>query len=148
MNGVAPIGGFSGFHTQGAVIGSNLTSLQLTDGVNNTATSAWSFNKVSTTSFTAQFTYTASGNKQADGITFAFQNQNPTALGNVGGALGYTGITGQTVAYEMNIYNGHQIGTNFISNNYTGTYNPTGDVNIASGHPIDVTLVFDEIAQT
>ena len=148
VNGVAPIGGFSGFQAQGAVIGSNSTSLQLTDGVNNTATSAWSSNKVSTSSFTAQFTYTASGNRQADGITFSFQNQSPTALGNVGGALGYTGITGQTVAYEMNIYNGHQIGTNLISNNYTGTYQTTGSINIASGNPIDVTLVYDEITQT
>ncbi len=148
VNGVEAIVGFSGFQTQGAVIGNNSISLQLTDGVNDTATSAWLPTKVSTGSFIAQFTYTPSGARAADGITFSFQNQISTALGNVGGSLGYTGITGQTVAYEMNIYNGHQIGTNYLTNNYTGTYQATGNVNIASGHPIDVTLVYDEISQT
>ena len=146
VNGVAPIVGFSEFESTNMLIDDN--SLQLTDGVNDFASSAWYRDKVSTSSFTAQFTYTASGNRAADGITFAFQNYSPFVLGNDGGALGYTGIIGQTVAYEMNIYDGHQVGTNFISNNYTGTYNPTGDVNIASGDPIDVTLVYDEIAQT
>ena len=149
VNGVSPIVGFSGFQTQGvAVIGSNSSSLQLTNGTGNEAASAWSPSKVSTGSFTAQFTYTPSGNKQADGISFAFQNQGSNALGNTGGSLGYTGITGQTVAYQLNLYNGHQIGSNFITNNYTGTYQPTGSVQVNSGHPIQVTLVYDEISQT
>jgi hypothetical protein len=124
-------------------------SVTLTDGVNSTSSAVWLNTPLNTTQgFTAQFTYQASGNKAADGIALAFQNEGTSALGGVGGSLGYVGITGNTAAYQMNIYNGHAIGTNFVTTNTSGNYNITTGVNIASGDPIDVTLVYDAINQT
>ena len=50
---------------------------------------------------------------------------------------------------EMNIYNGHTIGTNFVTNDSSGNYNATGSVNVReSGDPIQVTLVYNATAET
>jgi hypothetical protein len=125
--------------------------LILTDGVQNEATAVWYQRPVSlptTGTFTVQFDYQAGGNKAADGVAFAFQNQGITAVGGAGGGLGYVGITGPTAAYQINIYNGHTIGSNFVTTNTSGTYLPTGSVSFNSGHAIRVQLVFDVDSKT
>ena len=133
----------------GAKISSN--SLTLTDGNGGEANAFWYPNRldlVSTASFTVEFTYTAGGAKQADGITFALQTQGTSALGATGGSLGYTGINGQTAAYQINLYSGHVQGSNFVVGNTTGTYLTTGEVSFNSGDPIQVQLVFDADSNT
>ncbi|MFM8223892.1 MAG: lectin-like domain-containing protein, partial [Planctomycetaceae bacterium] len=84
----------------------------------------------------------------ADGIALVLQNEGLSALGNTGGALGYVGISGATAAYQVNLYSPHTVGTNFVTTNTSGTYQATGAVNVASGNPIDVVLVYDPAAQT
>ena len=69
------------------------------------------------------------------------------AIGAAGGSLGYGGIQ-QSVAYEINVYKGNTPGTNFVTTGSTGTYNATGSVNVASGDPIKVTLVYNAAAET
>ena len=120
--------------------------LILTDGVQNEATAVWYQRPVTlptTGTFSVQFEYQAGGNKAADGVAFAFQNQGISAVGGAGGGLGYVGITGPTAAYQINIYNGHTLGSNFVTTNTSGTYLPTGSVSFNSGHAIRVQLVFD-----
>lgn len=130
---------------------SNPNQLTLTDGVNDTATAAWNPNLVSiptSGSITFEFTYQAGGDKAADGIALVFQNQGAFALGQTGGALGYVGILGNTAAYQINLYDGHVQGSNFVTTNSSGTYLSTGNVNFNSGDPIGVTIVYDADANT
>jgi hypothetical protein len=126
--------------------------LTLTDNNSDQARSAWFNTPVSTDSFTASFTYQAGGDRQADGVTFTFQNQGLQALGMPGGSLGYYGIAGSTAAYQINLYDGHVQGTNFVQTQsdqgLTGIYNTTGSVDVTSGHPIQVQLTYDAKAGT
>ena len=55
------------------------------------------------------------------------------------------GITGNTAAYQMNLYNYFGVGTSFVLTNTSGTYSPTNGVNIASGDPIQVQLVYNPL---
>jgi large repetitive protein len=127
--------------------------LTLTNGGGGEASAAWFNTPVSTTgSFMTSFTYTDQGGGGGDGIAFVLQNdpRGTAALGGAGGALGYGGSSSiqQSVAYEINVYNGDTQGTNFVTNGSTGTYNATGAVNVASGDPIKVTLAYDAAAET
>ena len=138
-----------------AIAGNVLT---LTNGGNYEASAAWFNTPVSTTgSFMASFTYTDVSTQGADGIAFVLQNdpRGTAAIGGNGGDLGYgegLGVGGSliqpSVAYEINVYNGPTQGTNFVTDGSTGTYNATGAVNVASGDPINVMLVYDAAAQT
>ncbi len=151
--------------------------LTLTDGVNGEARSAW-FNSTvpfvsGSSGFTASFTYTPSGPAtRADGMTFVLQGQGTTALGAGGGGLGYStsdqanGIAAITpsVAYEINLYNGHTVGTNFVTSNtvpatlFFNTVDGTqpGGLNVNSftggtgpgGDPIAVILSYDPVGHT
>ncbi len=137
------------FNLWGNSVTTTTPTLTLTDNVGGEARSAWLKLAVNiASSFTASYTYTASGSKAADGIALAFQNEGTAALGGTGGDLGYVGITGATAAYEMNIYNGHTIGTNFVTTNTSMTYNSTGNVLLQSGDPINVVLTYNASAQT
>jgi len=126
--------------------------LTLTDGGSDQARSAWFSTPVSTDSFTASFTYQAGGSRSADGVAFVFQNEGLDALGANGGALGYTGISGDSAAYQINLWHNHQEGTNFNTNGVTGANGPdylaTGSVSLSGGNPIDVVLTYDEDAAT
>ena len=64
--------------------------LQLTNGAENEAGSAFFTTPTNITNFTTDFTFQLS-DAQADGITFTIQNSSagPTALGPSGGGLGY-----------------------------------------------------------
>ncbi|MCO6453876.1 MAG: hypothetical protein J5I93_01060, partial [Pirellulaceae bacterium] len=88
--------------------------LTLTDNRTNQARSAWLNTPVSTSGFTASFTYQAGGDRAADGAALVWQNQGPQALGGIGGSLGLGGIRGSTAAYEINLFDGHVQGTNFV----------------------------------
>ena len=123
--------------------------LTLTTASLGEARAAWFNTPVSTGSFTASFTYTDVGGGGADGAAFVLQNalSGTTALGYDAGSFGYGGISA-SVAYEISIWNGRTVGTNFVTDGTTGTYNTTTPVNVASGDPINVTLVYDAAAET
>ena len=123
---------------------------RLTDGGGNEARSIiYNQPQPINGNFTASFTYTPSGGgTRADGATFVLQEVGTTALGGGGGSLGYGGIAAPAAAFEMNIYNGHTIGTNFVTNGTTGTYNltqnaPATALNLNSGNPINVVLTYN-----
>ena len=107
--------------------------------------------------FVANFTYQDVGGTgaEADGATFILQNdpRGRTAIGGNGGGLGYGSENAGTpivpgAALQINIYNGHVVGTNFVTNGTTDNYNPTGAVNVASGDPIKVTFSYDPNSTT
>ncbi len=130
-----------------AVLSSDDESLTLTSNQYSQTSAAWLPNKYPTTNFTISFTYTASGEMAADGVALVWQNEGTSAIGEGGGLLGYVGIGGNTVAYQMNLYDYHTIGTNFVMTNTSTDYNPTGSVQINSGNPIQVTLEYDVAQQ-
>jgi hypothetical protein len=118
--------------------------LTLTDGSGGESRSAFFNIPVPVLQFTVQFTFQATGSFLADGTAFVIQNDphGASALGTGGSGLGYNGIT-TSAAYEMNIYNGHTIGTNLVTNGAFGNYNPTGNVALTSGNPIQFTLTYN-----
>jgi fibronectin-binding autotransporter adhesin len=99
-------------------------------------------------SFTAGFTYTVGGNKAADGMAFVVQNNAATAVGLGGGGLGYQGMA-NSAALEFNLYTGAgPVGIAYHVNGVIGQYTSTAPVNLASGNPILVRIVYDSAAQT
>jgi hypothetical protein len=130
-------------------------TLLLTDGANGEASSAWFNTPQYSDGFAAFFTYQeADGTAPlADGTTFCVQNAaaGTAALGGGGGELGFTGIENSS-AFELNIYSGAhggqgiQFGTNGMTPDSpvaTLPYYSTSPVNIASGHPINVQVYFN-----
>jgi Concanavalin A-like lectin/glucanases superfamily/Bacterial lectin len=131
-------------------------TLLLTDGANGEASSAFFNTPQYNAGFAAFFTYQeADGSAPlADGATFCVQNAaaGPAALGGGGGELGFTGIENSS-AFELNIYNGAHggIGVQFGTNGMTADspvatlpYYSTAPVNLASGHPINVQVYFNQ----
>ncbi len=133
LNGVAKLSG---------------TSLELTDGGQEEASSAYFSAPVDITSFTTNFVFQLT-NAVADGFTFTIQNSSPNAIGGRGGSLGYTGIP-DSVAIKFNIFNGNGQGndsTGFYLNGAPPTLpstdlTPTGVV-LASGDAMNVYIVYD-----
>ena len=127
------------------------STLTLTNGGNTEYGSWFESAPQSITSFTASFDYQATANGQemlADGIAFVLQELGISALGGPvseygGSGLGYAGIAGPSAAVEFNVYSGHVQGTNFAIDGSTGTYNPTGGVDLAN--PADPYASGDEI---
>jgi hypothetical protein len=118
--------------------------LTLTDNGSHQARCAFYNTKISFSSgFTAQFTYTASGNKGADGAAFVIQNSAVTALGATGGGLGYTGID-TSLAVAINIYSPNAVGYQYATNGTLGAYSSASPVNFASGNPIQVNLDYSK----
>jgi hypothetical protein len=126
-----------------------------TDGVANQAASAFYDTRQSTGSFTAAFTYQASG--VADGITFVIQNDPSglNAIGSLGSGLGYAATGGNpqeivnSVALEVDFYGftggpGTYLGTQGSSGIFN--YLPTTPVNF--NDPIQFTIAYDASAQT
>ncbi len=141
------------FSGGGAPISSDV--LTLTDNNGFEARSAFANTPVATTGdFRAGFTYTPSGNRVADGVTFVLQKdpRGPAAISANGGALGYGGTTfgiKNSVAVALNLFANNTVGTRlFTGGNVVTPYNPVSPVNLAGGNPIDVTLFYDALTQT
>lgn len=122
--------------------------MTLTDGQDYEARSAFYSVPQSVNSFTTTFTYQDLNQGSADGVAFVLQNSTNgmSALGGVGGSLGYSGIA-PSVAIEFNIYTGSSGGvgvalaTNGLTLSSTGIpYTSVAPVDLASGHPISATI--------
>ena len=77
--------------------------LQLTDGGQYEASSAWYVTPVNVQSFTTDFTFQLS-NPVADGMTFAIQNNSNTIVGASAGNLGY-GYIPNSIAIKFDLFN-------------------------------------------
>jgi Bacterial lectin/PEP-CTERM motif len=124
--------------------------LTLTTNQLNQAASAFFNTPQNITAFTADFTYQASGNRQADGVTFVMQNDSRglNALGGAGHGLGYgvgdggTAI-GNSVAFALDIFQGViGLATNG-SDPPTSNPRSTSPITLGSGDPIQVHLVYN-----
>ena len=122
--------------------------LQLTNGGQEEAGSAFYTTPVDIRAFTTDFTFQIS-NPVGDGMTFTIQNEGPTALGGRGGELGYGGI-GKSVAIKFDIYNNQGEGPD-SSGLYTNGADPTipainltpSGVNLHSGDYMDAHVTYD-----
>ena len=133
----------------------NGSRLQLTDGGQAEASSAWFTTPVNVQTFTNDFTFQFI-NASSDGMTFTIQNAGTAALGPSGGGLGYgaplpTGTPGipTSVAVKFDLFqNVHE------GNNSTGLYtdgaSPTSPsvtlgngVNLHSGDVLQVHMTYD-----
>src|SRR5262249_21919934 len=124
ISGPGTINFSAGFSTAQTVMtfngstGLDDTRLQLTNGGQNQAGSAFYNTPVSISAFTTDFTFQLS-NAGADGITFTIQGNGPTALGPSGGGLGYgpdspggTGGIPNSVALKFDTYSNQGEGPN------------------------------------
>jgi hypothetical protein len=127
--------------------------LTVTDGGANEARSAFLASPVPINAFLASFTYKDVTGGGANGLAFILQNSpvGASALGGQGGGLGYWDVSPNQIspsaALEFNIYTGVPGGrgialaTNGLTADHGGApYASTAPVDLASGHPIDVTL--------
>jgi hypothetical protein len=147
-------GGFAGatpYLNGGASISGS--ALLLTDGGGNEARSAFDSIPVNIQSFATAFVFQLT-NANADGFTFCIQNSGSSAVGTVGGGLGYAGIP-QSVAVKFDLFNNAGEGSD-STGLYTGGANPftpaidlssTG-INLHSGDPINVTISYDGTTMT
>jgi hypothetical protein len=103
--------------------------------------------KVSVQGFTNDFTFQIA-NPGADGITFAIQGSSPSALGVVGGSLGYGGMS-NSVAVKFDIYDNAGEGTNSTGLYVNGAVPSVpattigGGVNLQSGDVMAVHMTYD-----
>jgi fibronectin type 3 domain-containing protein len=135
------------------------TALELTDGNDSEARSAFTDNAVSVQGFTTSFTFQLTS-AQADGFTYTMQNQAPTAVGGGGGDLGYGGTPGITpsVCIKFDIYSNNGEGTDstglFVYGDApeepTGSYKveasddmTSSGVVLTSGDPMTATLSYN-----
>jgi hypothetical protein len=133
----------TGWQTNGTLAGITNNTLLLTDGNGGEASSAFYTNaQYVGGNWNASYIYNSHGGG-ADGTAFVLQTTNPAAIGGGGGQLGYTGIAGNSLAYEINIYNGGTIGGTLASNGATGTYQSVAPVNVAGTNDILVNLSFN-----
>jgi hypothetical protein len=127
--------------------------LQLTNGGSLEAGSAFYTQPVNIQAFTTDFTFQLS-NPQADGFTFTIQSGSPSALGGVGGSLGYAGIP-KSVAIKFDIYNnaGEGADSTGLFTNGTAPTVPAIDltstpINLHSGDYYNAHLTYDGLNLT
>ncbi len=126
------------------------TSLELTNGGSNEASSVYYATPINVQSFATDFKFKLT-NATADGFTFTIQNAGSAALGAVGGSLGYAGV-GQSVAIKFDLFQN----AGDPSNDSTGIFvdgavpiGPTSidltgtGVNLHSGDEIDANLTYN-----
>jgi hypothetical protein len=126
----------------------NGNRLELTDGNINEAGSAFTTNPVNVDSFITQFRFQLT-NPNADGFTFVIQGGGPTALGALGGGLGYAGL-GSSVAVKFDLFNNQGEGSD-STGLYTDGASPTvpaidltnTPINLHSGHVCFVGMTYD-----
>ena len=132
------------------------TRLQLTSGLSNQAGTAWFNTPVNIQSFSTNFLFQLS-NPMADGITFTIQNTGLTALGPLGGGLGYgpdtpggTGGIPKSVAVKFDLYSNVSEGAD-STGMYTNGASPTtpavdmtaSGLDLHSGDAMPAALVYD-----
>jgi Legume lectin domain/Chitobiase/beta-hexosaminidase C-terminal domain len=135
----------------------NSSSLELTDGGDYEAGSAFWTTPVNIQAFIANFTFQLTS-ATADGFTFTIQNAGTTSLGNTGGGLGYgvdpNGGTGggiaDSVAVKFDLYNNDGEGANTTgvftdgASPSTPSYSLTSSgITLTSGDTIAAQLLYD-----
>ena len=157
--GVSFTGGFSTASSSMIFNGStklNDTRLQLTDGLSNEAGAAWFNTPVNIQNFTNNFSFQLA-NPSADGFTFTIQNAGLTALGPIGGGLGYgpdapggAGGIAKSVAIKFDLYDNNGEGpdstglyTNGASPTIPFTDLSTTRINLHSGDTFSVNMVYN-----
>jgi hypothetical protein len=116
-----------------------------TDGNGGEAVSAWYDYPVFIDGFTATFTYQDVGGSpgnNADGMSFDLQENGPTFLGSTGGDLAVDGLS-PSANWEFNLYSPNGIGAIFHTDGEAYGYYGTGSVDVSSGHPIQVTIIYN-----
>jgi len=124
----------SGFSATGLILNGsaalNGSRLRLTDTGANEAGSAWASTPINIQSFTNDFSFQLS-NASGDGFTFTIQGTGTTALGPLGGGLGYgpdqpggTPGIGKSVAIKFDLYSNAGEGTD-STGMYTNGASPT-----------------------
>jgi hypothetical protein len=137
----------SGFTSAGLTLNGkaaiNGTRLRLTDGGTGEASSAYFNTPVNVQSFTNDFSFQLTS-ATADGFTFTIQGNSPTALGPVGGGLGYgpshpggTPGTGKSVAVKFDLYSNAGEGTDSTGSYINGASPTTPSVDL-TGTGIDL----------
>jgi hypothetical protein len=133
----------------------NGTRLRLTDGGTSEAASSFYNTPVNVQSFTTDFTFQLT-TPNADGFAFVIQNAGTSALGPLGGGLGYgpstpAGTPGisNSVAVKFDLYSNAGEGSN-STGLYTNGASPTtpattlgGNVNLHSGDTFNVHMTYD-----
>jgi hypothetical protein len=135
----------------------NGANLRLTSGSTNQTASAFTSSLVNVAAFTTSFNFQlTAGASTADGFTFTIQGESATALGGIGGGLGYgrttTGATiGMSLAIKFDLFNNSGEGVN-STGLYTNGAAPTNSgsidltpsgINLHSGDLMKVTLAYD-----
>jgi legume-like lectin family protein/chitobiase/beta-hexosaminidase-like protein len=123
--------------------------LTLTSGGTNQAGSAFYTAPVNVQTFTNDFSFQLS-NATADGFTFAIQSAGPTALGPVGGSLGYGTVMGPSVAVKFDLFSNSGEGAD-STGEYSAGAKPTtpaldmttSGVNLHSGDVMSVHMTYD-----
>jgi hypothetical protein len=151
--------GFSsieGLTLNGSVAHSNDSRLQLTNGGKQVRGSVFYNAPMNIRSFTNDFSFQLA-NAQADGFTFTIQASSPTAIGGVGGGLGYGADTPgepggipNSVAIKFDLYSNQGEGAD-STGIYTGGASPTipaidltsSGINLHSGDTMNVHMDYD-----
>ncbi len=141
----------------------NGTKLRLTAGTLNAAGSAWFSSPLNVQKFNTNFTFqiTPGSNPVADGFTFAIQGNSTTAIGPMGGGLGYgpdnltsavssSGPLRNSVAIKFDLYDNAGEGVN-STGLYTNGASPTtpsvdltgSGIDLHSGHACNVQIGYD-----
>jgi Domain of unknown function (DUF1929)/Legume lectin domain/PKD domain/Quinohemoprotein amine dehydrogenase, alpha subunit domain III len=135
----------------------NGSVLELTDGGQFEASSAWYATRVNVQNFVTDFTFQITPGTTADGFTFALQADSTAALGVAGGPLGYgldsstgTGGIPNSVAVKFDLYSNFGEGidsTGLYINGASPTVpfvDMTGSgVDLHSGDVFDVHMIYD-----
>jgi hypothetical protein len=148
----------SGLLTLNGAAAINGSALVLTNGALYQAASAFTSNVVSVATFSTQFNFQLL-NAIADGFTFTIQNVGATALGGVGGNLGYgaDGFAGGHPAIDNSVAIKFDLASNAgEGNNSTGLYingaTPTSQnsidltgsgIDLHSGHVFQAVMTYD-----
>jgi len=122
--------------------------LQLTNGGQNEAGSAFYSTPVNIQAFTTDFTFQLS-NPVADGITFTIQGVGPTALGGYGAGLGFVNIK-NSMAIKFDLFSNQGEGPN-STGLYTRGRLPTvpaidltsTPIDLHSGNYVDAHITYD-----
>ena len=146
----------AGLTLNGSVVHSDDSRLQLTNGGTQQHGSVFYNAPMNIQSFTNDFSFQLS-NAQADGFTFTIQASSLTAMGGVGGGLGYASDTPGTptgilnsVAIKFDLYNNQGEGVD-SSGLYTNGASPTipaidltpSGINLHSGDTMNVHMTYD-----